>query len=164
MPAIAKVLKSYGTDGTVLVSFRDGIPDDFSTERPVFLQFEGLPVPFFITSFTPKGNVRAEVHFEDIDSLKDAEEIVGKEISIENLSAGDLEDDTDGELCLEDLEGFEVLSENGASQGKIVQVDDYSGNIVLTLEDGRIIPYHDDLFIDIDEESDTITLVIPEGL
>jgi len=157
-------LKSYGTDGTVLVSFRDGIPDDFSTERPVFLQFEGLPVPFFITSFTPKGNVRAEVHFEDIDSLKDAEEIVGKEISIENLSAGDLEDDTDGELCLEDLEGFEVLSENGASQGKIVQVDDYSGNIVLTLEDGRIIPYHDDLFIDIDEESGTITLVIPEGL
>jgi len=163
MPAIAKVLKSYGTDGTVLVSFRDGIPGDFSVKRPVFLQFEGLPVPFFITSFTPKGTIRAEVHFEDVDTLKDAEEIVGKEIIIEDDSSVD-DNDSDDELCVGDLEGFEVLSENGAPQGKIIQVDDYSGNIVLTLEDGRIIPYHDDLFVDLDEENSTITLVIPEGL
>jgi len=162
MSAIAKVLKSYGTDGTVLVSFRDGIPDDFSTERPVFLQFEGLPVPFFITSFNRKGNVRAEVHFEDIDSLKDAEELVGKEISVEDSADDSV--DTDEEFCVEDLEGFEVISEKGVSQGKIIQIDDYSGNIVLTLEGGRIIPYHDDLFVDLDEEHSTITLVIPEGL
>lgn len=164
MLAIAKVLKSYGTDGNVLISFRDGIPDDFSVERPVFLHFEGLPVPFFITSFNPRGNVRAEVHFEDIDSLKDAEEIVGKEIGVECSSNGESSDFYDQELCVEDLEGFEVLSENGGVQGKIIQVDDYAGNVVLTLEDGRIIPFHDDFLVDVDEEASTVTLIIPEGL
>ncbi|MBQ0005785.1 MAG: hypothetical protein KBS57_00035 [Alistipes sp.] len=164
MLAIAKVLKSYGTDGSVLISFRDGIPGDFSTERPVFLHFEGLPVPFFLTSFVPKGNVRAEVHFEDIDSLKDAEEIVGKELCVDYSPDEESADASDGELCVEELEGFKLLSEKGEAQGKIIQVDDYAGNIVLTLEDGRILPFHNDLFVDMDEDAATVTLVIPEGL
>ncbi len=162
MPVIAKVLKSYGTDGTVLLSFRDGIPEDFDVQRPVFLYFEGLPVPFFFSSFSPKGRVRAQVRFEGVDNLKDAEELAGKEIFAESPD-DDAASDGD-ELCVEDLAGFSVLSAEGIPQGTVAQVDDYSGNIVLTLTDGRILPYHDDLFIDADEQERTITLIIPPGL
>ena len=49
---IAQVLKSNGTDGEVAISFRDIAPEDISTEEPVFIYFDGLPVPFFIESFT----------------------------------------------------------------------------------------------------------------
>jgi len=162
MPVLAKVLKSYGTDGTVMLSFRDGIPGDFDVQRPVFLTFEGLPVPFFFSSFSPKGRIRALARFEGVDNLKDAEELVGKEISVESP---DHDADHDGgELCVEDLVGFSVVSAEGVPQGTVAGVDDYSGNVVLTLSDGRILPYHDDLFIDVDEDGRTITLIIPEGL
>ena len=45
---IAKVLKSHGTDGGILLGFRDIMPEDIDRQEPVFIAFDGLPVPFFI--------------------------------------------------------------------------------------------------------------------
>lgn len=164
MPVVAKVLKSYGTDGTVILGFRDGVSGDFDVQGPVFLQFEGLPVPFFFSSFHPLNRVRAEARFEGVDNLADAEELVGKEVSVEDVVTRDDAGVEPGELCVEDLKGFQVLSSEGVPRGVITYVDDYSGNTVLTLSDGSIIPYHDDLFVDVDEVRRTITLIIPAGL
>jgi len=46
MLRIAQVLKSNGTQGELLVSFFDVSPEDIDLEEPVFVYFDGLPVPF----------------------------------------------------------------------------------------------------------------------
>ena len=56
---IARVLKSNGTEGEVLVGFRDMDPEDLNLKEPVFIEFDGLPVPFFIESFNRRGTSRA---------------------------------------------------------------------------------------------------------
>ena len=48
---VAQVLKSNGTDGELVMSFRDIAPEDINIKEPVFIVFDGLPVPFFIESF-----------------------------------------------------------------------------------------------------------------
>ena len=51
--------------------------------------------------------------------------------------------------------------------GIINQVDDFSGNIVLTINfRGKevLIPYNDDFLISVNEELKTILLKLPEGL
>ena len=58
---IARVLKSYGTEGEILVGFREIGPEDLNLKEPVFIMFDGLPVPFFIESFQPKGSSKALV-------------------------------------------------------------------------------------------------------
>ena len=58
---IARVLKSYGTEGEILMGFRDIDPEDLNLEEPVFIIFDGLPVPFFIESFQTRGTSRALV-------------------------------------------------------------------------------------------------------
>ena len=44
---IARVLKSYGNEGEILVGFRELGPEDLNLKEPVFIMFDGLPVPFF---------------------------------------------------------------------------------------------------------------------
>ena len=50
---VAKVLKSFGTDGGVILRYNDQAPDGFSLKEPVFIYFDGLPVPFFISHLQP---------------------------------------------------------------------------------------------------------------
>lgn len=161
---IAQVLKSYGTDGSVIISFLPDMPEDIDLKEPVFLIFEGLSVPFFIEKFERRGSNKALVKFEDIETLYEAEEIVGKKV-LANLG-GDGLDDVDGldGLSLEDLVGYEVLDQNGLSQGKILDILDFSGNICLSLPEDRLIPFHEDLVISLDEVSSTLSMNIPDGI
>ena len=45
---VAQVLKSNGTDGELVMGFREIAPEDINLQEPVFIVFDGLPVPFYI--------------------------------------------------------------------------------------------------------------------
>ena len=42
---VAQVLKSNGTDGELVMGFREIAPEDINPKEPVFIIFDGLPVP-----------------------------------------------------------------------------------------------------------------------
>ena len=100
MMQIAQVLKSNGTDGELVMSFREIAPEDINLKEPVFIVFDGLPVPFFIESLVKRGNSKALVHLTGIKNQEDVEEIAGKAVYIE--------DDILPELSLEE-DGFAAL-------------------------------------------------------
>lgn len=70
---VGRIVKSYGTEGEVMIAFQENIADLLKKNEPVWLFYDGLPVPFYITSSQPKGPRKAIVRLEDIDSLSDAE-------------------------------------------------------------------------------------------
>lgn len=88
MLAIARILKSYGTDGGLLVS-SDVDLESLEKGEPVYIVYDGLEVPFFISACTPKGN-RYILHLTDISTLEDADEVVGRDI------LADVSEDADG--------------------------------------------------------------------
>ena len=88
MLSVAKIIKSNGTSGDVLIGLLDCELSDLTNEEPVYIEFDGLPVPFFVESISPKGSTRAIVHLTDVDSLQDAEELVGREIYIKGEASG----------------------------------------------------------------------------
>ena len=100
MQQIAQVLKSNGTDGELVMSFREIAPEDINLKEPVFIVFDGLPVPFFIESLVKRGNSKVLVHLTGIKNQEDVEEIAGKAVYIE--------DDILPELSLEE-DGFAAL-------------------------------------------------------
>ena len=55
---IAQVLKSNGTDGELVLGFRDIAPEDINVEEPVFIYFDGLPVPFLSNHSGRKARAR----------------------------------------------------------------------------------------------------------
>ena len=97
---IASVLKSNGTDGELVMGFREIAPEDINLNEPVFIVFDGLPVPFFIESFTKRGNSKALVRLTDICSMEDVEEIVGKAVYVEEDVLPEMSLEEDGYVAL----------------------------------------------------------------
>ncbi|MBR1574962.1 MAG: hypothetical protein IJ654_00775 [Bacteroidales bacterium] len=154
---IAKVLKSNGTDGGILVGFQDIDPNEISLEEPVFIEFDGLPVPFFMLSLTPRGGRRAIVHLNDVSSLEDAEELVGQPVW------ADWEAEEGDEEGFGDLVGWTLV---GA--GRITGFIDIPANPCLEVETKNgtsvLVPFHEDLVRSADPDRQEIDLEIPAGL
>ncbi len=163
MLRIAKVLKSNGTEGEVIISFLGISPEEIDIEEPVFIFFDGLPVPFYFEEFSKKGNSRAIARLTGIKTLADADEIAGAEIfsDEENVSL----EYEDGDFSF--LEGWALLDADGRNMGTITEFLDIPNNPCLEIKSGDseiIVPLHDDLIDDIDEEGMTLKMQIPDGL
>ena len=158
---IARIVKSYGTEGDVMVAFLDGMSEILKKEEPVFLFYDSLPVPFFIRSIQYKGPRKAILRLEDIDSYEDAEEAAGKDIYIDPERYPGLHDVPEEYM----LTRFTVIDQHGRTIGEISDILDFSGNICLEMKDtSALIPFHEDLLIGIDTDTRTVTLHIDEGL
>ena len=169
---IAQVLKSNGTDGELVMGFREIAPEDINLNEPVFIIFDGLPVPFYIESFAKRGNTKALVRLTDICSMEDVEEIAGKPVYIEadNLPEMSLEEDGYAALV-----GWMVLTPENADDmdsdlyevGEITDFIDIPNNpcIEVETENGAImIPLHEDLILSLDPEYQEIIMQNPAGL
>ena len=100
MQQVAQVLKSNGTDGELVLSFREIAPEDINLSEPVFIIFDGLPVPFFIESFAKRGNSKALVHLTDICSQEDVDEIAGKAVYVDDSQIPEMSLEEDGFAAL----------------------------------------------------------------
>ncbi|MDD6114300.1 MAG: hypothetical protein PUB70_08250 [Bacteroidales bacterium] len=155
---IAKVLKSNGTDGELLISFFAMDPEDLEISEPVFILFDGLPVPFFVQSLRRRGQNKALVHLNGIYDLKDCEEVCGKDIYLPADAEAAY-----GEGDFSFLVGWE-LRDAGKSLGRIADFVDIPGNPCLELEDGRLVPLHEDFITAVDEDSAVVEMELPSGL
>ena len=155
---VAKVLKSNGTDGELLVSFFAMDPEDLEITEPVFILFDGLPVPFFVQSLRRRGQNKALVHLNGIFDLKDCEEVCGKDIYLPADAEAAY-----GEGDFSFLVGWE-LRDAGKSLGRIADFVDIPGNPCLELEDGRLVPLHEDFITAVDEDSAVVEMELPTGL
>ena len=163
------MLKSNGTDGELVMGFREIAPEDINLKEPVFIVFDGLPVPFYIESFTKRGNTKALVRLTGICSMEDVEEITGKAVYIEDdqLPEMSLEEDgfaaLVGWMLLTPAEDEEALIE----VGEITDFLDIPKNpcIEVETENGAVmIPLHEDLILSVDPEYQEIIMQIPAGL
>lgn len=110
----------------------------------VFVRRDGLFVPF-----------RAE----------QIAELVGEEGFV---LRSDVQEEGDGTLTWQDLVGFEIEDEGANGErttiGTIAQVDESTINTLAILEDGRMIPLHEDFIVEIDEEARVLLVQLPFAL
>ena len=174
MLQIAQVLKSNGTDGELVMGFREIAPEDINLQEPVFIVFDGLPVPFYIESFNKRGNTKALVHLTGICSMEDVEEIAGKAVYIEDDQLPEMSIEEDGFAA---LVGWTLLTPAGDLEeddepalievGEITDFLDIPKNpcIEVETENGAVmIPLHEDLILSVDPEYQEIIMQIPAGL
>ena len=158
MQRIGQVLKSNGRDGELLVGFTGIAPEDIDLEEPVFIEFDGLPVPFYFESFSQRGNTRALVRLTGVHNLTDADELAGAVLYAED----DLYEDEE-----EDLTGWTVLNADGARVGTVSAHEDIPGNPCIWVETGHgesLLPLREELVLEVDETKQAIRMEIPDGL
>lgn len=161
---VAKVIKSFGTKGEIIIRFAPSFQEEIDKEIPVFITFDELPVPFFIETITSKGANQAVVKLRGIDNIDLAEELIGKDVMTEY---GSLETE---EPNLTDFIGFKVEESTGNHIGTITDFYDYPNNPCFEItQEGKngnefLLPIHEDIIIGSDSSSKTIFVQLPEGL
>lgn len=103
----------------------------------VFVRRDGLFVPF---------------RSENISELMGEEAFVLR---------SDIQEDEDGLMTWQDLVGYTVEDDEAGIIGKIAGVDESTINTLATLEDGRLMPLHEDFIIEIDEETQVLRVHLP---
>ncbi len=159
---VARVLKSNGTDGEAVLGLRGVSFEDLDLKEPVFIMFDGSPVPFFVESMSGRGLRKVLVRLTGIRSAEDVEEIVGADVCVEASSLPEGEGETDLSL----LVGW-TLYDGGTPVGKIVEFDDIPNNPCVEVDTKKgavLIPLHEDLIESLDPDSRTIVMNVPAGL
>lgn len=160
---IARIVKSNGAEGELLVSFKAVDPEDIDVQRPVFIYRDGLPVPFFIEQLLPKGKDKALLRLVGVDSLDDAEELADAAVY---AGADDYETETEQD-DLTSLTGWTLYDQDGKRVGTISDFEDIPGNpcLYVDTESGQaMIPLHEDFILSADSSARELTLELPDGL
>lgn len=160
---IGTIQRTHGVGGEFQVIWNDDFYLEEQNLESVFIEFDGIPVPFFIASIRPKGEDKALVKFDDIEDVDTADELVGLKMLIpaDEITKSD-------ELLMSDLVGYALCNAQNQHIGNIVDYQEYQSNSVFTVlhHSGKevMIPATDELIVEFDTEKKIIIMEIPEGL
>lgn len=157
---IGRIGKPHGINGEVVMQVDDDIFDTTESEY-VFLQIDGLLVPFFFEEYRFRSEESALVKFEDIDTQERARQLTGCDVYFPR----DIADNSGGEMSWAQIRGFIIHDDtSGKDVGRIASVDDSTLNTLFELEDGTLIPVAEEFIKDIDKHGQRIIMQLPEGL
>lgn len=159
---LGEVIKTHGLHGEVSILLDVDLPNEYQNLESVFLEQSGKLVPFFIDTIQINGN-KALVHFEDIESLDEAKNLVKSKLFLPLSSLPELDE---GQYYFHELIGCEVY-ENNAPLGKIEGIIDLNGNQLISVNaEGKeiLIPLKDELLTHVDLQKKKVSVDLPEGL
>lgn len=106
----------------------------------VFVKRDGLFVPF---------------RSENISELMGEEGFVLR---------SDIQDEDDSLMTWQDLTGYTIEDDEVGRVGMIDNIDESTINTLATLDNGRLVPLHEDFILDIDEDAHVLRVHFPFAL
>ncbi len=161
---LGKVIKTHGRKGEVILSTDHQIPDNVFQNAPIFIEIDGLLVPFFIEEFFRKSTGTVITKIEDINSAEEAKSLIRKDWF---LSGEHFKINTRSEETAKNLEGFLLKDQNDQEIGSVKKMIEIPSNPLLQVKykDHLIeIPFNKHTLFFIDEENKVIKNHIPDGL
>ncbi len=157
--------KTHGIHGELILEFE--IHFEYSVEEAerFFVELEGLLVPFFLK----KDGLRfrsansAIVTFKNVESEKYAKRLVGNSAYLFKYEIID----APVKSLKSQFEGYILIDDAIGEIGMIEHVDNYAGNIVITVQfrgEEILVPYNNELLVEINDAQKSIKLKLPEGL
>lgn len=164
---VARIVKSFGDDGRVIIRLSSDTKSDIKTKEPVFIYFDGLPVPFYIENTVQKGINQIIAKFEGIDTWQESEEICGELLYIENKLNKKSAVESNVIDYTKEFIGYSIVSFDNSFTGEVSNFYDYANNPCLgvkILKEEKLLPLVDEFIISINTLKREIIVSIPKGL
>jgi len=151
--------------GEFVLFFEDNISKELKIGESVIVEIDGKPIPFFIEEYRTKNNKTALIKFDDIISESRIRKLTNAKVYLYRKSSSKRKS-----IPKENLDkfiGFKLTDQNHGYIGEVKEVVIYSRNIILSVYHNNkeiLIPFDEDIVVDIDEENKTMTSILPEGL
>lgn len=160
---LGRIIKIQGYDGTLTIKLEKGFEENIPKMESVFLEIEGKPVPFFISSSVYSGGDILKLRFEGFGTYEKVSDFSG---CLVFLTSGKEKHATKGDS--DSITGFKVILRDKSIIGTIEEIFHNPGQDLLKILSPEkkeiLIPFHEDLILQIDEKKRTITVELPEGL
>ena len=162
---IGEIGKTHNLQGALVVYTDNDLLEQYMDE-PVFILLEGAPVPFYIAEngLTERNHSSYIVKFDFVDSKEQADRLVGCDLLMDKYL---LEEEENLPFELSELIGYSVVDEATGETGTIMEVDNYSGNVVLSIKifsKEILLPVSDEYVTEILHDKRMMHVNIPEEI
>lgn len=161
---LGSIARPHGTRGAVLVRLRNLKAEDIKKRDHIFVDVDGLLVPFFIEEFKPATADTAIIKLEDVNSENEARHYSGCEVYI---SPSLLKKRKKESSSISPVNGYKVIDKRLGFIGTAGAMTGLSTNPLLEIiNEGKqwLIPVHEDLIMEIKHIEKEIIIDAPEGL
>jgi 16S rRNA processing protein RimM len=160
---IGTLAKLHGFKGEYVMVSDIMISEEIEDWESVFIEIDGLPVPFFIESLRITSDSSVVIGFEDIKSEDAAKEFLGNKV-FQLFSVADYAEET---VFSQELSGYLVTDKKFGKIGMVDQLLDFNHNLLLQIMNGEeeiLIPVSGEIVVNVNHEEKTILIDAPEGL
>jgi 16S rRNA processing protein RimM len=162
--AIARIVRTRGNRGEVLVESYTDFPDRFDKLQEVWLEFDDGRLQRIALDFTWEHKGRRILKFSGIDTIRSAEQFIGCLVQVPREKAVRI---PEGTYFDHDLIGCSVEDTQGKHLGFVGNILRIPGNNQLVVKDGKrefLIPAVESICTRISIEKKEIIVDPPEGL
>jgi 16S rRNA processing protein RimM len=162
LKVVGTITRSHGLDGSLKVNVQiTGFPA-LERDEPVFILLQGGPVPFFVEECNQVSSGKLVLKLEDVDSLEQAEKLVGNEVLLERAKLDAPEHDASNELI-----GCKVVDSKKGEIGSVSGIMDNPQHPILEIEfNGKtiLVPWVEEIITAVDIGGRIISISAPDGL
>ncbi len=155
--------KSRGVHGNFKANISKKFVPDVLKAKAIFIKLKGSKVPFLIESAEDHGHLLMKL--EEVDSPEAVSAYLSKELF---LDADEISLENKSEAKETNvLVGYSIIDQNDNVIGDIIEILEYPEQILAKLFYNNkqvLVPIHEDLVIELAEDSKKLKLEIAEGL
>ncbi len=157
--------KPHGITGRLLLISESCWLPSLENTSVIFVESDGLPVPWFIREdgVTIHSENSALIELEWIDNEYSAKKLCGKNVFLE---MDRIVPHNPGNISGEWI-SYQLIDLSSGYVGMIASVNDYSGNIVFSVDTPQgtcLVPFHTDFIAEINHNEKKIIMRLPDGL
>ena len=157
------ITRKHGLKGEVGIFIDADDPLFYENMESVFLKIKDELVPFFIEKITLQNN-KGIVKFEEIDTLEDAEKLMGCEMYLPQDILPDL---GENKFYYHEIIGYSLNDKFHGAIGKITDIYTNGNQDLIAAEFQQkeiLIPIIDELILSVDKKEKILHVQLPDGL
>lgn len=160
---LGKITKTHGFKGNLILHLETDEPELYENLESVFIETNGMLVPFFLEFAQPHSQGKLLVKFEDT-SPEEAEKLVNRPLYLPLETLPELEG-TD--FYYHEITGFSIVDLQHGTIGTIESVNDSGAQALFEIRSGDkeiLIPIVDEWITEVNRNEKYIKIKTPEGL
>lgn len=159
---VGTITKAHGYKGELNVHLDTDEPQTYQNLESIFIERNGLLVPFFLTKAQLHKTNHLRIILEDFD---EPESLIGRDIYLPLTTLPPLEGN---KFYYHEIIGFQAVNKEIQTIGTIQNVRDTSAQdlfeIISTDQKEILIPVIDEWIVEVNRATQTIILDLPDGL
>lgn len=160
---LGKITKKHGFKGNLILHLETDEPELYQNMESVFIETNGMLVPFFFETIGPHSKNKLLVKFEDL-TPEEAEKLINRSVWLPLDTLPELEDDA---FYYHEIIGYKVIDSRKGEIGLIKNVNDSGIQALFEIDfDGKqiLIPVVDDWILEVNKDEKFIRIETPDGL